>query len=255
MRFFGKGVTLLVIGLILALTGIMTVYAENTTDVAASNESSAPVKGMTVFKYSPAGYSIDQPDGLTSSISEFAGHTLVAFTTDTNKTVLSIDVMATNLTLDEVNADIKTQIESKTDYKFISEEDTTLDGKPAKETVFSYSPAEGVTKEVTQVVSVDNGNQYVVRTEAIDGDTTEQEIGLGMVESFKFIPIGDDNISKMVKSKFKKSAKPDKGYNIYSYSTYSLVPDYSWWEGYHWDYVEEWCTCMVETIDYYCWCW
>ncbi|HWQ65603.1 MAG TPA: hypothetical protein VN372_01915 [Methanospirillum sp.] len=256
MFWNGKGVTLLVVGLLLAVVGMLPVYAENATENATvSSEEGAPEMGVAVFKYSPVGISMTQADGVTSSISEFAGHTLIAFTTDTNKTALSVDVLATNLTLEEINADILTKMESKKDFKLISEEETTLGGVPAHKDVFTYSPFEGVSKEVTQIAAVNNGNQYVIQTEAIDGDKSAQELGVPMIESFQFIAIADDNISKMVKSKFKKSAKPSKGYSIYSYPTYSTELDWSWYEGYHWDYVEEWCTCMVETIDYYCWCW
>jgi len=69
-----------------------------------------------------------------------------------------------------------------------------------------------------------------------------------MISSFEFVPIEEDTVSKMIKSKMKQMQAPDKGYRRSSYT-------YTSYEYYSWDYYYDWCYCSTSYINYYCWCW
>lgn len=227
------------------LNGIAIVSAENES-VTTEEDITVPVIGVTTFKYSPAGFQLTQPEKITTTLSEFNGHQLVLFLAD-NQSVLSVDAIQSNMTLDEAIADEKSKMETKTDYSLVNEEETTLGGLEANKIVFTYTDDLGEQKKTDTIIAVNNGVEYVLMSDANATEETQTTIK-ELIDSFEYIPIEDDNISKMIKTKMKQLNEPDKGYRSrwYSYSTYHY---------YSWDYYYDWCFCHSPRISYYCWCW
>lgn len=238
-------IILLLWGICVLFTTLTPVLAENET-VPVGEEITVPVVGETVFKYSPAGYQTVQPDGVNTTLSEFNTHQLVLFLTE-NQSVLSVDAITTNMTLDEAIADEKSKMETKKDYTLVSEENTTLAGQPAYAVTFSYTDELGDSKETKTIIAVNNGLEYVLMSDAkADGDTAVAIKTL--IDSFEFVPVQEDNISKMIKTKMKDLTEPDKHYRRHHY-TRSVFHYYTW------DYYYDWCFCHSPHIRHYCWCW
>ncbi len=223
---------------------------ENTVSTDADSLSadlSVPVPGVTVYKNGPSGYSLHQPDELVATVSEYAGHDVVMFLSD-NQSVLTIDAMKSNLTLDELISDQKSKIETKDNYQLISEGETTLSGEPAYSIEFKYTDEIGTEKTVDQIMCVNRDFEYIIQEDKTSGDEAIALMAGDMISSFEFVPIEEDTISKMIKSKMKQMQAPDKGYRRSSYS-------YTSYQYYSWDYYYDWCYCSTSYINYYCWCW
>lgn len=239
--------------LIFAIIGVIatSVYAEDENPAPIADgmvdDQSVPVAGVTVYKNSPSGYALNQPDGLVATVSEYAGHNVVIFLSE-NQTILTLDAMQSNLTLDELMSDQKSKIESKEGYELISEGEITLGGESAYDIKFTYTDEIGTVKSIDEIMSVNNGIEYVIQVDKTSWDETSDLITEDMINSFEFIPVAEDTISKMIKSKMKQVQAPDKGYRRSSYS-------YTTYEYYSWDYYYDWCYCNTPHINYYCWCW
>lgn len=222
---------LLLASIFILLVGAVSVVAENET-VATSEDITVPVEGVEKFVYGPAGFEVVKPEGLNSTtIAEYEGHQVFMFISDDDDDALSIDVVETNMTLEEAVAEWKAVAEAKENYKLTSENETTLGGEPATEIVFSYSDETG-DKEETALIAVNNGLEYVILYKT-NADEECAMIIQEILDSFTYIPIEEDNISKMVKTKMVKVAAPDKfGWG----SSYS----YQYQEQYSWDYFGGW---------------
>ena len=222
-------------------------------DTAASDvveeQIMVPVEGLTIFKYSPAGFQMTQPDGVTTTISETdGGQQLIMFLTESNM-VLSADFIASNKTLAEVVEDQIELFSSKDDYARISKEEITLGEKPAYKVSFSYTDEElNETIYKDAVISVNEGLRYVLMS---DTDASEETLGQvkELLDSFVYIPVQEDNISKMIKTKMKQMEEPEKGYR--SYRSYS----YTTYHYYSYSYYNSWCYYCYSPVRYYCWCW
>jgi len=236
--------------ILIILFAMAPVSAEDATvDDVVEEQIIVPVEGLTVFKYSPAGFQMTQPDGVTTTISETdGGQQLIMFLTESNM-VLSADFIASNKTLAEVVEDQIELFSSKDDYARISKEEITLGEKPAYKVSFSYTDEElNETIYKDAVISVNEGLRYVLMS---DTDASEETLGQvkELLDSFVYIPVQEDNISKMIKTKMKQMEEPEKGFRwtSYSYNTYHY---YSWGYAYDWySYIR------TPTLSYYCWCW
>lgn len=213
--------------------------------VFAGEEISVPIEGVTTFKYSPAGYSLVQPDGIIVTVSEFSGHHLGLFVME-NQPILSVDASSSNTTLDESITIQKRLIEDKDNYSYDSEGETSFAGKPAFFIDFTYTDEFGNEKAVHEIIAINEGYKYILMS-TMDNSSSNTEIIEQMLNSFEFIPISEDGISKMVRSKMERMNEPSKAYRHLSYSL-SNSSDYSW------DYYYDWCNCNTSYIDYYCEC-
>lgn len=241
-----RTLTLFLVSVCLITAGALPVLAEDET-IPVEEEITVPVEGVTMFKYSPAGFQLTQPDGITSTVSEFDVVQLIVFLNE-EQSFLTVDVTASNETLEDAVAAQKVKMEEKPDYALISEEDTTLGGVPAVKVTFSYTDEIETEKTTEAIIVVNEGYQYVLMSDA-DADAETAALITDMVDTFEFIPVGEDNISKMVKTKMKQMEEPDKGFrwSSYSYNTYHY---YSWGYAYDWySYIR------TPTLGYYCWCW
>ncbi len=237
LSFCNDGIILLIICFI--FIGIIPVAGYDGEDIIV------PLEGVTTFKYSPAGYSLAQPDGIMVTVSEFSGHHLGLFIQE-NQPILSVDASLTNMTLDEIVEAQKKIIEEKDDYAYNSEGETSFAGQSAFFINFTYSDEFANEKQVHEIIAINEGFKYILMS-TIDNSTSNNEIIDQMLNSFQFIPMSDDGISKMVRSKMERMNEPSKGYRHLSYSV-SNSSDYSW------DYYYDWCQCNTSYIDYYCDC-
>lgn len=202
------------------IVGTLPVMAEGVSSASNDvNGISVPVEGISIFKYSPAGISINQPDGVLTSVSEIGEHQLMVFENNANLSVLTIDVTKSKDTLNESVSAIKGNNSKLSNYNLVSEENVSLEDQPAYKIKFTYKPentgSNDITLNATQIISVNNGLLYVLTTDV--GNDETQAVADDMIKTFKFIPIADDNVSKMVKSKFQKMTKPDKSFfDIYN---------------------------------------
>ena len=217
MKLKLNGIVLALLCLGFALVGILPVLAEDTAIEEEIIE--VPIEGVSIFKYSPAGFSINQPDGIATSVSEFGEHQVIIFENNNNFSVLTVDVTNSGSSLDESVAAIKANISQFNNYKLESEEETTIGDIPAYKIKYSHNPEnsgeDAITLNVTQIISINNGLLYVLTMDV----GTEESLATAseMIETIKFVPIEDDNVSKMIKSKFQKMTKPDKSFfDIYN---------------------------------------
>jgi hypothetical protein len=192
------------------LTGVISVVAENTT-ANASEDITVPVEGVTTFKYGPAGFEVSHPEEIgNATISEFDDHQLFFFISkDDEKNVLSVDVVTSNLTLDEAVSEWKDVIGNKTDFKLVSEKETTLGEKPAQVIEFTYTE-DGEEIKSESIVAVNNGFMYILMNDS--GNAVAKDL----TDSFTFIDVQEDNISKMVQTKMEKVTAPDKFIGIHT---------------------------------------
>lgn len=246
MRRIYSNYVLIIFFLITLLMVIVPILADEKAENQLIDEDmSVPLEGITIYKNSPYGYLLNQPDGIMLTVSAFSGHNLLLFLKE-DKPFLSVDVVQSNSTLDENIAIQKTLIEKKKDSKFISEGETTLAGQPAFFVNFTYIDELGKEKSTHEIIAINRGFNYILMFD--ENDTVlNKKILSEMINSFEYIPVGEDSISKMVKTKMKRMSEPSKAYRYHSYSL-SNSYDYSW------DYYYDWCNCNTSYIDYYCEC-
>jgi hypothetical protein len=233
---------LIIFCICLSQVGIISVLAEIDNDnTSIVEDTTFLTEGVTIFMYSPAGFSLIQPEGITATIDECPVHTLVNFLRG-KQSVLSVDVNASNSTLNEIIAVQKDMLKKIKGYSLISEGEKNLSGQPGFFIYYKYSDKFGEENLIKEIISVNNGYKYILIT-YLNKNTSEKDQTSDLINSFKFVPIGEDSISKMIKTKMTHITDPSK-FVTNKYTT-------SYYDASIWGNCNIWCNCNSSYIYHY----
>lgn len=234
---------LIILCISLAQVVIISVPAEIDEDnTLIAEDNTILTEEMTIFKYSPAGFSLIQPDRITATVDVCSGRTLVNFFRE-KQLVLSVDVNATNSTLNESIADQKDMLEKKKGYSLISEGERNLSDQPGFFIYFKYADKLGEENLINETILVNSGYKYILRI-YLNKAGLEKDQMSDLINSFKFVPVGEDSISKMIKTEMTRITDPSKDYIIHTYKT-------SYFDYFNWDNYNYWCNCNCSYVDHY----
>ena len=208
--------------------GFASVTADTITgDV--KEEISVPLEHVTSFSYGPAGFKIIQPEAISNTTLGEVGDRQVFIFYVTDEKAVTIDATKTNLSLSDAFESWKSVTGEKDSYSLVSEDEITIGGEPAYQVEYSYQD-DANEKQEQAIITVHNGIVYVIQSDSGASEAVKSS-AQSIIDSFEFIPVEDDNISKMVKSKMKKLTEPGKYY--LAADTFACIDDfgYGWWGG------------------------